>query len=310
MEQTCGVNTEIGFRQVESGVPATIRGVGQDGLCVVVSGVTSISQGNSIRNSYERLLVNSSTNFYGEWFWEGAVQLVNRLRLADHAVNRDVFVFGHSGGGGIAIALASILRRLNPRHDVHCVTFGEPRCGLEQTFSGLAGVNVTRWMNFGDDVPQLPPRMIDLTDLSFLALLDKLPFWARFVHVFGGLVLDRLGSVTPGDVPPPWHQLSILNFPVNYLSRDTVFGSDHSIAEYVRRLSLSLPPKIPGVLPKLKGMFDVGSLPIMFQVLTSDIPMSLPIPIQGGVERSIPETALALNISRREAFINEPLKRC
>jgi len=309
-EEVCGLNPEISFRNIENSVPATIKGKGPDGLCVACSGVTGFLQGKYLWDSYEALLVNSSTNFYASYVYECAVQLVRQLQLARDAVDRDVFIFGHSLGGAIAIALASLLRPLNPRHDMHVVTFGSPRPGAQSAFNGLARVNLTRYMNIGDDVPRLPPRLLDLTDLSFLAVVDKLPFWSRFVHPFGGLALDALGNVSPADVAMPTSLLSITTFPINYLSQAALFGSPHSIAEYCRRLSLGLPPKIPGVLPTLKGSFDVGSLPIMFEALRSDIPMSLPIPIQGGVELETPPAVLELQISRREAFLQEPIKRC
>lgn len=310
MELLCGDNTETNTVALRNGVPGAIRGTGQDGYCIAVSGITALSQAGAIDQSFTALFLNRSTRFFGQWFYDGALSLMRSFRLAQLAPGRPCYFFGHSGGAGIALALAQITKELLPRNEVHVVTFGGPRCCSDSGLSLLNDVEITRWMNTGDDVVRLPPRYTDLTDVAFLAALPVLPQWARFVHSRGGLVLDVMGNVSPGILPDPTRLLATITFPSSYLQNGTLFGTPHSIAEYCRRLSLAIPPKILVGKQKFQGPFDLVNLPDMFQALTIEVPQNFAVARPSGLEFTNPPIVLAEQITRRELYIEQPIKRC
>jgi pimeloyl-ACP methyl ester carboxylesterase len=309
-EMLCGDNATVGFRQVENSVPATLRIVGNDGLIIVVSGITSLVQANYINLSYLDLLVTRATRYMASWFDESAQQLFRQLRILHHAAGRNVYIFGHSGGGGIALALAATLRQHKFDNEVHVCTFGAPRVCQANSFPFLANVEIVRWMNTGDDVPRLPPKISDMTDLSFLASIHLFPLWIRWVHSDGGLSLSHQGVVEARQVPEPDHLLSVGTFPVRYLLNGELFGSPHAIAEYIRRLGLALPNKLGDEVIKEIPAFSVVELPEMFQALTIDIGVSLGDHRVAGVESRFANPPITFAIQQREAEISSLIRRC
>ena len=308
--QLCGNGVQVGVRDVENGVPAAFRVVGNDGMIVVVSGLSYVSQANNISAGYVTPILTADRRYFNPWFWDSATQLIRNLRLDYWARDRTLYLFGHSAGGGIATAIAAALRPVSPAENVHLVTFGAPRSVAGNGLQFLRDVEITRWMNVGDDVPRLPPRLLDLTDLAFLANAAALPLWYRFLHTEGGLVLHRQGVIDTGDVPAPEHLLGLVTFPSSYLRDGELFGNDHAIAEYIARLLKSIPPAIAAPLGKPVPKFALEPLPEMFQSLTVQIPMPFPgVPV-ASAERPLANPPIDVAIERREAFIASPIKRC
>lgn len=306
----CGTPINSGVRDVEGGVPAAMRLAGPDGLVVVITGLTNTSQGGQITAAYSDLLVNRSTRFFNSWVWNAATQLVRNLRLDFHGRGKPVYVFGHSAGGAISLAVAAALREINSASAIHVVSLGGPRAGTSESIPLLADVEVTRWMNTGDDVPRLPPRYTDLTDVAFLTLVTQLPLWARFVHGAGGLVLHQGGIVERRALPEPEHLISSLTFPWSVSTTGEVFGGAHALLEYERRLNLLLPPISIEIAKAGKPKFAAEDLPALFQSLTIDIGLSLAGQPVAGVESPLANPPLDVLMERRTAAISAPIRRC
>jgi pimeloyl-ACP methyl ester carboxylesterase len=308
--EICGNSVVAEFDPIGAGCPASLRGVGLDGICLAISGLTLASQAAGLFASYGGPAPTADTRFFAGWVATQALRLAYRWNLPGVVSGRDVYLFGHSGGGAIALALAAYLRPLCPQSEIHVVSFGAPRASSSAAFAYVKGVNVARWMNSGDDAPRMPPRIDDCTDLAFLAAVDKFPAWYRWDHVSGGLVLSSEGVVEAKTLPPRNRLLGTTTFPISYLQTGGLFGTPHAIGEYERRLMRALPMDLVEIRKPTVRAFDVAQLPTMFELLRSDIPMSLPIPIYSGVEPHVPPGDVDQEITRREAFIASPLKRC
>jgi pimeloyl-ACP methyl ester carboxylesterase len=308
--ELCGRPAEFTLRPIESGVPSCMRVVGTTGMAVVITGLSLPSQAQLLLDSYRATLIASDTNFFPQWIWAAATQISRNLRLDQHSAMRDVFLFGHSAGGVIALALASLLHRRSSGLKTHVVTYGAPRSFAERGNLTIDGVQLTRWMNTGDDVPRLPPRYYDLTDLTFLGLLAEIPLYARWIHPRGGVALDPAGNRTTAQVAPAAALLSLPLYPLGYLRTGAVFGTAHSIGEYARRLRLAIPSKIFVFDPKIHGAFGLGALPQLFQALEEAAPLAFPVPPRAGTENPLANPPLELAVQQRTAFIAAPLKRC
>jgi len=310
LEDLCGRPAEFTLRPIESGVPSCMRVVGTTGMAVIVTGLSLPSQADLLLQSYRSLLVASDTNFFPGWIWRSAEQIARNLRLDQHSAMRDVFIFGHSAGGIIGLALATLLHRPGGRLRTHVVTYGAPRAIVHGGEQALNGVEITRWMNTCDDVPRLPPRYSDLTDLTFLGLLAEIPLYARWFHPRGGIALDTAGGRSTAQLAPPCGLLSLPLYPLGYLRTGAVFGNAHSIAEYARRLRLAIPSKLFVFDPKIHGVFGLGALPQIFQALDDAAPLAFPNPPRAGIENPLANPPLELAVQRRAAQIASPLKRC
>lgn len=306
----CGTSIDAAVRPVEGGVPAAMRLSGPDGMIAVFTGLTNVAQGLALTAAYSDLIVNRATRHFNSWVWNGATQLVRNLRLGFHGQHKPCYLFGHSAGGAIALAVAAALREINPDVDVHVVTFGSPRACTGSAIPLLGNVEITRWMNVGDDVPRLPPRYTDLTDVAFLTFATQLQLWARFVHTDGGLVIGRGGTVESRALPELERLLSTLTIPGSSLSTGEVFGNDHAVLEYERRLALLLPPIAFELAKPKPAKFLVSDLPALFQALTIDVGMSLDGRPVAGVEAPLANPPLAVLMERRTAAINSPIRRC
>jgi len=306
----CGNPAEFTLRPIESGVPSCMRVVGTTGMAVIVTGLSLPSQADLLLQSYRSLLIASDTNFFPGWIWRSAQQIARNLRLDQHSAMRDVFIFGHSAGGVIGLALATLLHRPGGRLKTHVVTYGSPRAHAIRGAELLNGVHITRWMNTCDDVVRIPPKVYDLTDSTFLVLLAEIPLYARWFHPRGGVVLDTAGTRDTAVVPEPCSLLSLPLYPLGYLRTGTVFGTPHSIGEYARRLRLAIPSKIFVFDPKIHGAFGLGALPQIFQALDEAAPLAFPNPPRAGIENPLANPPLELAVQRRSAQIASPLKRC
>lgn len=310
LQEICGVGVSADLDPLGAGCPASIRGVGLDGICLAISGLTLPSQAAQLFSGYSDLRITSDTLFFNSWVFAQARRLAYRWNLPGVVSGRDLYLFGHSAGGAIALALAAYLRPLCPQSEINVISFGSPRAASSSAFDSLALVNVARWMNVGDDAPRMPPRIEDCTDLAFTAALLEFPAWYRWSHCKGGLVLSDQGVVEPKQLPPITRLLGTTTFPISYLQTGGLFGTPHALGEYERRLMRALPMALVDERKPAERSFDLAQLPVMYELLRSDIPMSLPIPIYGGVEPPVPPGDVDQEITRREAFVASPIKRC
>jgi len=305
-----GEPLDVRFRDLENGVPAAMLAVGPYGSAVAVSGITAISQGLAIKDSYETTLLSPLYGYFPKWFHDGASQLMRTLNLASRVASKDVFLFGHSGGGGIATVLATFLKSACRPGVVSCTTYGSPRVVHNRAVSSLDGIAFDRWQNLGDNVPRLPPRVSDLTDLTFLNSIVQLPLWYRWGHTPGGLALDPSGIRTLSATPPPGPLLSFTTFPLEYISSGTAFGPPHGIDEYAKRLALAIPNKVIGLQLVKREPTGNLTLPTLFEQLQPSGPLDAIQYQSAGLEIPVSSSQVTDIIDRRSLFIESPIKRC
>lgn len=120
--------------------------------------------------------------------WEGIVTQVKQFQT--WFPNHPLYITGHSKGGGISpIAAANIIfndQRIPQPTAVY--TFAAPHPGNTDFADGFpAGVPVTRYENYLDIVPYLPPTE------AFINLVSKIPLVGRLFAVASGWDYSPVG---------------------------------------------------------------------------------------------------------------------
>lgn len=104
-----------------------------------------------------------------------ATLLLNRITLAGGNASRRFVFVGHSlGGASCAIAAARIKSGV-PTRIVELVTFGSPKPGDDRLAGLLAKTPGTHYVNEGDPVPYVPPKITQWDVLTAL-LVAPLPY--------------------------------------------------------------------------------------------------------------------------------------
>lgn len=164
----------------------------------------------------------------------GSAESVGGLFLLVNS--HSIYIYGHSGGGCVAEALASHLLP-NPTFSVReLITFGAPKPALQGFTDERLGTTRIRWMNYADPVPDLPLSRLtsNVTIALDLVSADYSPDLIR--HGTGGRLLMGDGT---------WSSVYSSRGPIGANSQGVVSwlagldanrGLPHSIDTYILRL--------------------------------------------------------------------------
>lgn len=162
---------QIEFFPSTKSLPAAFGYVTSDSLLIGISGTDSFRQ--VLRYTFPPTLygsctadgrkgafyVDNNTSFACNFqFVDWGRDVFERIAQRPELLKRRIFLTGHSYGGAVAIAAATLLGQVCARGQVTVITFGSPKVADERWYRPLDSQNVIRWMNIGDPVPALPPN--------------------------------------------------------------------------------------------------------------------------------------------------------
>jgi len=158
-------------------------------------------------------------------------------RFASLVGCRAIYIYGHSGGGVIAEALASQLDKNLGIPIRELITFGAPKPGISGvTFNSIAATRI-RWMNTNDPIPGLPfgragetiPIAIDLFSPDYQPDLIR--------HGPGGRTLHPDGTWNAADDSVRPFDPDRVGLALWLYGQDASRGLPHSIDTYISRLT-------------------------------------------------------------------------
>lgn len=191
-------------------------------VCYVFSGGVFDNQSRSriIDGWSFRLAIEQSAGF-NAWAYQIAKQRLEPNLARREIGNRQVCFVGHSGGGCVVEAYYYQLFGRDIRPDDVWILTGTPR-GLSFGYPGFYGAcKITRFMNLGDPIPVLPPRMREWPEFCLIGSqitfpatvsnilesathdLDQPVFqvWPGFHQPPGGIILTDSGTSYPRHEP-------------------------------------------------------------------------------------------------------------
>lgn len=238
--------------------PAFFLGVSGAYGIFLSDGISNFDQGAGTWNGYVGGIPPTVANPDNAYFVQCAARCTPYF-TSSMTVGVSKWLFaGWSLGGCVAQLTMAQLLYAGVISSARWMTFGSPRIGNNRLASFVSASQGTRWMNTGDSVPYLPPRIGDMPALP--ALYGILPTirMQNFVHTSHGCEILDDGTLRAADLPV----LSVPSFPASIaswlLGVDNTAGSPHNIASYVARLKeaskiLPLPsqdaPRTGGVEP-------------------------------------------------------------
>lgn len=190
---------------------------GQDTMFFFAGGVNDNAARTGILDGWSRLSDLTQSDGFNYWAWNIAKTGPYVYFRPDQIGNRQLIFCGHSGGGVVMEALNFLLTGRDVRPNDITILTGTPR-GLAFDYPGFytAG-KITRFMNVGDPIPILPPRMREWPEFCILgcglsfpaqfsnvfqsaspsAALPVFSVWPGFHHPPGGLMLNDSGFSLP-----------------------------------------------------------------------------------------------------------------
>lgn len=205
---------------------------------LLVDGAATLGQGISTWQGYYPPFAPSGLPIVHPWMDAAANEIVARIQFRFALIATTILFGGHSVGGAIAILVANKLLAMNPNLMPWVHSFGSPRF-CDSTFGAVVGrLTIRRWMNDDDPVPLLPPRVADVPALVFVTPPNAWIWFARYVHVRGGVELSSLGVASPAELPTLASVGQVTNLGSWLSSLDSVAGNAHSILTYWQRLGL------------------------------------------------------------------------
>lgn len=163
--------------------------------------------------------------------------------------SEEVAFYGHSLGGGLTQLFPGLVEPIVDL-DVPCIaTIGCPRTG-DVVYAESQTVENLRITNAGDPVTLLPAATSTPLDLFLWIIppinLNSYSHWGTRFNVFPD------GSATNPPELPTWTSAQQLLYDSIFVQSDWL--QSHSVAEYARRLRLSLPQPVGGAHPNYPGL--------------------------------------------------------
>jgi hypothetical protein len=242
---------------------------------VFVSGVTSVTQGNGVWNSYLGHPLGIGTTDAHPWFDSAAAFLANQVLPRVRSVRKIYFV-GHSAGGPICYRLPLLLNPVKPSTmEYWLAAFGSPKPFIPPK-ADIQGFDLAyNWMLSDDPVALIPPTITGLE--RFLGGLSATQGrrLVRFHPWQSGASVSLQGEVQPRNTPSdnPTSQAT----QVGVWLADTTAGREtpHSIGVYRSRLASAVvrytptqaivplsppsPPDPPVTLLRVRRMTDIAA---------------------------------------------------
>ena len=239
------------------GKPKVWIGQGPNITVVLAQCLQSPGQGTALWNGYESYYFQSGNTTENYWLrtWAESVQAfmgANRFTTP-----RSLLLVGHSAGGAMLHYFGQVYKETIAGLPVRIITFGSPKAGGSVLANAQSEGTVTRWMNDGDPVPDVPPPLAGLSSWGLIYSALIVQRLGKFVHSHGGVALAVDGTFVDRTLP----RITPLNWPIAVgaavFSYTVSSDGPHSIAEYYRRLSLAVAAS-PVADPQTGGGGDYG----------------------------------------------------
>jgi len=180
-----------------------------------------------------------STNF--AWF-VAATAIASRISSAGVNPGLPITLVGHSYGGAIAAVLATVFRNVSSTRTIRLITYGMPRPGDERMREILSSVPSTHLANFNDPIASIPSVGIELVPFVAITPPSLFALWSSVTKPGGQIIVHPDGGFEETE-----RQTLLFAFFLEVMTLLIAQASlpaftNHTIAEYVRRLELGVAP--------------------------------------------------------------------
>jgi len=172
--------------------------------------------------------------------WYAVSNLVAaRISLQGVSSSTKITLAGHSYGAALAVILGATYKAALPNRNVRILTYGMPRPGDRRLADLVGTIPSVHLSNFADPVTALPPVGLELLPLSVVVPAPLYAQWRTTAKPAGQIIIQPDGTLLETDAPALlWNALLDA---VNTIVIGGVLPAftNHTIAEYVRRLELA-----------------------------------------------------------------------
>lgn len=209
-----------------------------DELHIIIRGSQTATHFESHRDTWRDTFQAYGNVWFTKYHFRGAELLYERLSNASilNGVTT-IRMFGHSLGGATLFPLAEIIRFNKPDATINIHTIGSPKVVWRNHTRMSRGINVSRWFNDNDAVPNLVPNTGVSTFLDALLTPQQVINNNSWRNVDGGRQLSLNGEVNVMENSNALISSTVSDL-AGWMSSWVVGTNQHSIAEYIRRLRL------------------------------------------------------------------------
>jgi len=206
---------------------------------IAMGGAETGLDGVGLLEGYRRARGATSGPHVNRHAWEFVTTALN-LPIVQEAIRCEKLILtGHSLGGAIVPVFLEERYLVTNGAPTKVVTFGAPRTATINPTRQWRFAEFCRWMNYGDPVPQVPPRVLDVPLMAFRYSARDLDDMQRFLHIPSGRSVEQLGTVTPSEIPLGV-DLDLTNQMGVWLGSMPVgVAHPHNLAEYAERMRLA-----------------------------------------------------------------------
>lgn len=129
-----------------------------DGVCILLSGTNGTIHLPNLFRAWSGQIAPPVIAGSNAAFSQAALSIEENFSQEFWWARTNVWIVGHSYGGGVATILASILKNRYPSSKVTCLTMGAPRPGNGEVNRMLRGVDLLRAWFLDDPVAGIPPH--------------------------------------------------------------------------------------------------------------------------------------------------------
>jgi len=177
-----------------------------------------------------------STNL--QWYIS-AIAIGSRISSQGVSATLPITICGHSYGGALAVVLAAVFKLAQPERHVNVITYGMPRPGDRRLAAKVAGIRQFHLSNVADPVTALPPIGLELLPFGLLVPGPLYEQWSTMDKPHGQILINRDGGLFDTEAPALLYSALLDAINVIVVNGTLPAFTNHTIAEYVRRLELA-----------------------------------------------------------------------
>ncbi len=251
----------ISYLQPTSVIPPTMMLTSSWGVTILVGGTSGQAHLIELLQGWNNAMIGPDVDGGASGgFAHAARVIVDTFGAPDIVQASNVYLVGHSYGGAVCQALASLL--MNAFASIRGIwSYGSPRPGTTVLQGRIATLQHHRWYCDDDPVRWVPPHTDEVSLVGLFGNSSLAIGCNRQVQTATGYSLSGLGETVadPGE-PTVLHAvgLSILT----WVTGGNGFGSvNHALPEYKRRFQQALPIKPDGPsVPRTQAEESPGTL--------------------------------------------------